>query len=140
MFGTRRVLHILIGAACSFIVAMSGCKDNLPKTAPVKGSITYQGKAVAQGSVMFQPDDGPAATAPIKDGQYVLKTFRDGDGAILGNHKVTVISLEDQSGRLPEDRSPLPRPLVPLEFSFADKSGLSAKVEDKHNIIDFHMK
>jgi len=118
----------------------AGCGDNSPKTAPVKGTVTYKGKPVPQGSIMFQPEEGAAATAQIKDGQYVLKTFRDADGAVLGTHKVTVISLEDQSNRLPEDRNPLPPALVPLDFSFADKSGLSAVVEDKQNIIDFHLK
>src|SRR5262245_29306401 len=118
------------GALLVLGLSMMGCSDNLPKRAPVKGMITYKGKSVPQGTIMFQPDDGPAATAPIKDGQYVLKTFRDGDGAVLGKHRVTVISMEDQSGRLPEDRNPLPPAIVPLDFSFPDKSGLTAQVED----------
>jgi hypothetical protein len=119
---------------------LTGCADKGPKTAPVKGTITYQGKAVPQGTIMFQPAEGQAATGQIKDGNYILKTFKDGDGALPGNHKVTVISLADQSGLLPEQRNPLPPAIVPLTFSFPDQSGLTAVVEDKPNVINFDLK
>jgi hypothetical protein len=121
------------------LLFLAGCGDKGMKTAPVKGTITYKGRLVPHGTVMFQPKDGPAATGAIKDGLYVLQTDKR-DGAVLGPHKVTVISLADQSGRLPEQRNPLPPPIVPLEYSFADKSGLTALVEDKENVLDFHLK
>jgi hypothetical protein len=119
---------------------LAGCSDGRLKTAPVKGTITYNGKPVPQGSIMFQPEQGPAATANIKNGSYSLKTYKNDDGAILGKHKVTVISLEDQAGRLPEDRNPLPPPIVPLKYNFPDKSGLTAEVKDEPNTFDFHLK
>ena len=126
-------------AACWLAAAilLVGCSSGRLKTAPVQGTITYNGKPVPQGSIMFQPVDGPAATANINNGSYSLKTYRDGDGAVLGKHKVTIVSLEDQSGRLPEDRNPLPPPIVPLKYSFPDKSGLTAEVKDERNTIDF---
>lgn len=122
-----------------FLLLLASCAERHPKTAPVKGTITYQGKRVPQGSIMFQPLEGPAATGNIRNGDYVLKTFAADDGAILGNHKVTIISMGDQSGRLPEDRNPLPPAIVPLKFSFPDQSGLTALVEDKLNIVDFRL-
>jgi hypothetical protein len=122
------------------LLLLVGCGEQRIKTAPVKGTVTYKGRPVPHGTVMFQPDDGPAATGEIRDGAYVLKTYRDGDGAVLGKHKVTVISLDDQANRLPEDRSPLPPAIVPLKYSFPDKSGLTAVVEDKPNVIDFPLK
>jgi hypothetical protein len=109
----------LPGLGLAALLLLSGCGDNHIKTFPVEGTITYNGKAVPGGSIMFQPKDNkdaPAATANIKDGRYVLKTYRDGDGAVLGEHTVTVISLEDQSGRLPEERNPLPPAVVPLKY------------------------
>jgi hypothetical protein len=122
------------------LLLLIGCGPSGPKTAPVKGTITYKGAPVPQGTIMFQPDSGPAATAEINNGAYVLKTFRDGDGAVLGNHKVTVISLANQKELLPEERKPLPPPMVPLDYSFPDKSGLTAVVEDKVNIFNFDLK
>jgi hypothetical protein len=127
----------------SALLFLIGCGDSHIKTFPVEGAITYKGKPVPGGSIMFQPKDAkeaPAATADIKNGRYVLKTYKDGDGAVLGQHTVTVISLEDQTGRLPEDRNPLPPAVVPLKYSFADKSGLTAVVENKKNTIDFDLK
>ena len=138
--GAPRIRAALGTAWLMLLVLLAGCGPRGPKTAPVKGTITYQGKPVPYGTIMFQPEDGPAATSNISNGSYDLKTFRPGDGAVLGSHKVTVISLEDQSGRLPEDRNPLPPAVVPLSYSFPDQSGLTAVVEDKHNVIDFALK
>jgi hypothetical protein len=125
----------LLGA----VLAAAGCGPGGPKLAPVRGTITYQGARVPHGTVMFQPDNGPAAIGEIHNGAYSLKTDTR-NGALLGPHKVTVISLTDQSARLPEDRNPLSPPLVPLHYSFPDKSGLSAVVEDKDNVVDFDLK
>ncbi len=138
----KRFVFSTATVACfALVFFVAGCSgEKRLKTASVQGTITYKGKAVPQGSVMFQPENGPAATGNINNGKYVLKTYRDGDGAVLGSHKVTVISLEDQSGRLPEERNPLPPAIVPLKYSFADKSGLTAQVEDKSNTIDFELK
>ena len=141
MIGTPKRLGFLVTSMAALLALfLGGCGDKGPKLAPVKGAITYKGKPVPQGSIMFQPDEGPAATAEIQDGNFTLKTFKDGDGAVLGKHKVTVISLPDQSGLLPENRNPLPTPLVPFDYSFPDKSGLTAVVENKPNVINFDLK
>jgi hypothetical protein len=130
-----------IPAACLGVVllAASGCGPQGPKLAPVRGTVTWKGNPVPYGTVMFQPENGPAATGEIKNGAYVLLTDRR-KGAVVGRHRVTVISLADQSNRLPEERAPLPPPLVPLEYSFPDRSGLTAEVQDKENVIDFPLK
>lgn len=137
----KRFLRPGTAVAClAALLLAAGCGDKGMKTAKVSGTITYKGKLVPQGSIMFQPQAGPAATGDIENGKYTLKTYRAGDGAVLGSHKVTIISLEDQSGRLPEDRNPLPPPIVPLKYNFPDKSGLTANVEDTANTIDFDLK
>jgi hypothetical protein len=142
MIGVReRSSGIPAGLVClATLLSLGGCADKGPKTAPVQGTVTYNGKPVPHGTIMFQPADGPAAVAQIREGAYQLKTFTDGDGAVPGRHKVTVISLADQSGRLPEQRNPLPPAVVPLKFSFPDQSGLTADVEDKPNVINFDLK
>ena len=122
----------------AFALTLFGCRRG-PKLAPVHGSITYKGKPVPQGTILFTPENGPSATGEIKDGQYSLMTDNKWNGAVPGKHTVTIMSLADQAGLLPEHRSPLPPPIVPLEYSFADKSGLTAQVEDKDNVIDFHL-
>ena len=83
-------MKLLLFAAGVSLVLVAGCSEQGMKTAPVQGTITYAGKPVPQGSIMFQPEHGPNAMANIKNGAYVLKTYRDGDGAVVGKHKVTL--------------------------------------------------
>ena len=61
-------------------------------TVPVKGKVTYQGKPLTQGSVTFEPDGtGREANGSIQpDGTFVLSTFKEGDGALVGVHRIAV--------------------------------------------------
>lgn len=61
-------------------------------TVPVKGKVIYRGKPLTQGQIVFRPTDaGREATGQIKpDGTFALTTHKDGDGAVVGTHKVTV--------------------------------------------------
>ena len=71
---------------------LSGCGARRPETALVTGRVTFGGKAVASGRVVFDPADGkhPAQGVIEPDGRYTLTTFNSGDGALLGKHQVTI--------------------------------------------------
>jgi hypothetical protein len=139
----RRDLWLLVALAGLGPCLVLGCskKTGMP-TAPVVGKVTYRGKPVPTGTVMFTPDEGPAATGNIApDGTYRLTTYREGDGAVIGRHKVTITALQDMGNLLPEQRSPTPPPLVPVKYLSAETSGLTAEVKpDVTNTIDFHLK
>jgi hypothetical protein len=124
-----------------FAVAAVGCGGNERKTAVVTGKVTYKGKPVPTGTITFVPKTpGPPATGELRpDGTYTLTTYRDGDGAVLGEHTVMITALQDMSDRLPEDRNPLPPPIIPSKYSSVSTSGLTATVEDKENAIDFNL-
>jgi hypothetical protein len=71
--------------------------------APVKGRVTFNGKPVKEAAITFAPvpktdkdkEPGKPATGfTDEDGYYELSTFEPLDGAIVGNHKVTVM-LDD---------------------------------------------
>ena len=47
------------------LVVLTGCGSNGPKLASVRGTVTYKGKKLPYGTVMFQPDEGQAATGEI---------------------------------------------------------------------------
>jgi hypothetical protein len=103
--------------------------------------VTYKGKPVPTGTVMFVPEKGPAATGEIgKDGTYSLSTYGKNDGAVLGKHKIAVTALADMSGRMPEDRNPLPPPIVPEKYLDQDRSGLTAEIKEGPNTVNLELK
>ena len=126
--------------AALFIGAFIGCGRDQSRTAIVRGKITYQGKPVPSGTISFIPTAGPTATGEIQpDGTYTLTTYKTGDGAVTGKHSVVVVAMQDMSSRLPEDRSPMPEPIVPLKYTSIATTDLRAVVEDKENTIDFDL-
>lgn len=65
-------LHRLIGAA--LLLALIGCGRSPYK---LSGSVTYDGKPVPAGEIVFMPDPGegnrgPGVLADIKDGRYEM--------------------------------------------------------------------
>ena len=79
------------------LLCLAGC--GRAGMAPVKGKVTWKGKAVKQAALAFAPvpksDDDKAPGKPATgftdaDGSYILSTFRAGDGAWIGSHRVTI--------------------------------------------------
>src|SRR5262245_3718556 len=119
----------LIGVSVAAL-ALAGCGSSGPKTAPVRGTVTYKGKPVPNGTVTFIPDAGHHATGDIRpDGSYTLTTFKPGDGAVPAKYKVIVVAMQDMTGRLPEDRTPLPPPIVPNKYTSIATTDLVAEVK-----------
>jgi hypothetical protein len=124
----------------------AGCGSSSQGLALVKGKVTYKGKPVPNGTINFLPTNGnkPSASGEIQsDGSYSLKTFvsnRPSDGAVVGQHKVVIVAMVDMASRLPEERIPLPPPIVPVKYTSPATSDLTAEVENKENMIDFDLK
>ncbi len=124
--------------ALGWAVLLSGCGGSPYRTVPVGGTVTYQGQPVTSGTVTFVPDKpGPAASGAIRpDGTYALST--DGvPGAVPGRYTVMIISLGNTAGALPEQRNPLPPLRLPEKYSNNRRSGLTAEVLDRNNVINF---
>jgi hypothetical protein len=130
-----RVCFVVLLVAALF---PSGCNRG-PKTAPVRGRVTYEGKPVPNGAVAFIPEGGTTATGEIgPDGAYTLTTFRKGDGAVLGAHKVVITALD--AGKGGEAAASLPAPLIPVKYMNLATTDLRAEVKDRENIIDFDLR
>lgn len=124
---------IILVAIC---LTQAGCGASGPTKYPVSGKVTYRGRAVPTGSVMFVPEDGPAAVGPISaDGSYRLE-------AVLGKHRVGIMAIpQPPPGTHERDNVPLAEPLVPAKYNRADLSGLGAEVRPGvENAIDFNLK
>ncbi|WDI41619.1 hypothetical protein [Bremerella sp. P1] len=77
----------------ALLAFVTGCfgGNGYPKTAPVKGVITYKGKPLADANVSFIPSGGrPASGTTNSNGEFELTTFVQGDGALPGEHHVLV--------------------------------------------------
>jgi len=89
-----------LSLVCWFAV---GCGAGY-ETASVKGRVTLDGKPLAGGQIVFAPategeEELPNAAAIIgPDGTFELE-----DGAVVGNHKVTVVGEKKMGGPTDED-------------------------------------
>jgi hypothetical protein len=120
--------------------------------------VTFNGKPVPAGTIMFHPDAGPAAVGVIgPDGTYTLTTMRPGDGAVVGSHRVTIQATAVGQGSLadpknfeeemqlaqrkdPKAKVLLPGKvdwIVPEKYSRPDTTDLTAQVRSGTNSIDF---
>lgn len=77
-----------------YILLVGGCADN-SGTYPASGTLTFDnGMPVAGARIEFQlsaDTTSPTASAYADpDGNFVLRTFGDRDGALPGEHKVTI--------------------------------------------------
>jgi hypothetical protein len=64
-------------------------------TLPASGTLLYNGEPAKDAKVIFTPKTGRPATGKTdEDGRFVLSTFEPGDGAVPGNHLVTISDLK----------------------------------------------
>jgi len=101
-----------------------------PKTAPISGTVTVDGKPLGEGTIMFipkHPNKGPAGRGIIRDGKYdeitAYRTKRGG-GAVIGPNLVII--------RLPEE-SPVQ---VPGKYGNPMKTPLLFEVKPGKNTFD----
>ena len=83
---------VIATAALSPCWGCGGSAARTMTTLPVKGKVTYKGQPLVRGTVLFEPDGaGREARGEIKtDGTFVLSTHKEGDGAVPGNHRVSI--------------------------------------------------
>ena len=154
------MIHTKLNAAVKLAVAFVllavtiGCGGD-DRVATVRGTVTLDGEPVGDASVTFMPKEGgrPAFGMTDADGAYELTTFKEADGAMVGNHLVTVTAFEEEVnakaeaaaeelGSLAEVMHPNARPkqtwIVPQVYSESETSGLEFEVKrGEKNQADF---
>lgn len=105
-------------ASAAGLVALllaTGCGDAGYDVAPVTGTVTLDGKPFVWGSVMFAPIQASAANADAgkpafgmldAQGHFALSTYADQDGAVVGDHRVTVFCVDDGPNGAPPTTVP----------------------------------
>ena len=135
VIGSGLVLVLLIVAGCA--------KPGTDPTVKVTGTVTYKGTPVSGASVGFFPEKGrPGSGTTDAQGKFTLSTFRRGDGAVPGLHKVTIADVVEtpKKGTPEAEKWQPPPPRFPAKYADAKKSGLTAEVKqgDK-NDFTFNM-
>jgi hypothetical protein len=126
-------LMICRALALLAVAFLAGCGPNM---VTVTGNVTYRGKPVESGTVMFQPESGPVARGAIQpDGSFRLKTDNLGDKMPVGNYKVRIASYLAGTSLGPEEREATTGTLaIPRRYAHFGLSGLEREVTaDKHH-------
>src|SRR5256885_12551631 len=101
MLSFRR--HIAPVVSLVFFSDLAGCHRSPLELAPTHGKVTIANKPLTSGKVRFaaiaKGDDvnpGKPAWGKIEsDGTFRLTTYRNDDGAVVGDHWVTIINSEE---------------------------------------------
>jgi hypothetical protein len=102
--------------AVTLMLFTVGCgRARGPARHDLSGSVTFHGKPVPVGTISFAPDtskgnDGPGASAEIKDGVY---SIRPGRGTIGGPHVVSISGFDGKPYKIGQDVYRAGKPLFP---------------------------
>ncbi|WP_233198903.1 MULTISPECIES: hypothetical protein [Pirellulaceae] len=122
---------------CLLLMALlTGCGSKGPETGHVSGKVTYKGKALPTGTIVFVPEkegDLMAFAEIQQDGTYVAGTEQFGPGVPLGKHRVMISAFIDHGPEVSAES------LLPEKYGSDRKSGLTADVEPGENIVDFSL-
>lgn len=131
----------------TLVIAMFGCNSG-PRMAPVKGTVTYDDKPIAKGTIRFESPGYRPSTGKIINGEIVeMTTTRAGDGVPVGAHKIAVWATEDA------DSAVVPNPgeskvganymsgksLIRVDYNNPDTSGLTAEIKPGENVLAFKL-
>lgn len=134
----------LIGAALIGTSSVGcGGPAGLPNMVPIRGTVSYEGKMLTEGTVIFAPtaSDGRQARGTIQsDGSFRLTTLKQNDGAQQGEYKIVVIALEPHPGE-PPSREEVEAAgglikrgyVVPERYTSAGTTDLTELVNDNHS-------
>ncbi len=122
-------LVALVGSAL-----LIGCGGSGSNRHPVSGTVTFKGKALAQGTIQFLPQakQNTQGLAPITNGAYEV-----GGGLEPGPYKVVISSADSKSKEepLPGESGEPGAEKIPAEFNV--KSKVVKEVAAGKNQFDF---
>jgi len=105
----------------------SGCRQS--ETIKVTGTVTFNGKPAEEAEVMFTPATGRMASGVTDNaGRFELSTNSPGDGAMPGDHKITIVQYYPPGKPPPMTPGPLPS-RFPAKYGDLSQTPFSAKVE-----------
>ncbi len=143
MFTCRIASRLLVGLLATAWVAGCG-SSSAPKTIKAQGKVTFDGKSLGVGRVIFQPvkpaegcPSRPAIGSLQADGSFELSSFQPGDGLVPGEYQIAVNT--QTSGPTPENPNAPEVWAAPRRYGNPATSGLSATVPaDARHTLEFN--
>ena len=119
------------------IFGLVGCSDTERPIYPVRGIVRFpDGKVLRDGSVEFEiigVEKPVTATGKVQpDGSFVLGTYQRDDGALVGKHRVVVVS-NNNSGSLHERPGFVQESVLHEKYRSYRSSGLTYEVKPETN-------
>jgi hypothetical protein len=121
------------------VVAAIGCGG--PRTGEVEGKVTFEGKAVTEGSVtLLNPKEGGSYEGQINsDGTFAVK-----NRVVVGEYLVVItppmIMMDTDPGKSPPAPVEKPAPNIPQKYRQQGSTNLKADVKEGKNTFEFDMK
>jgi hypothetical protein len=112
-----------------FLVLLSlsvvGCGDGKPPKYELSGTVTFDGKRVPEGSIMFRPSDNRSApeTTQIVDGKYSLQ-LPAGQKSVMIEASRFVGPVDKTMGQRPRDQ------YIPFKYNVESKLTMEVKAEN----------
>jgi len=144
-------------ASAMLVVGCSGRSDR-PPLGHVRGTVTYQGKPLATGSLVFEVPGARQAQGKIVDGKITeAGAYAADDGVPLGTARIAVFATEANQPskmQLPTKRpanpgeamssgmgkTPVGKSLIPAKYNDPSTSGLTWKIEAGENNLTLELK
>lgn len=117
-------------ALAGLFAAVSGCGGSGPKMSEITGTVKYDGKEIAEGDIMFYPEDknvGPEG-GKIKDGKYTMKVKE-------GKNSVRILATRAVPGKKGPMGEDFVEQYIPEKYN--DKTTLTAEVTSGKKQYDF---
>jgi predicted small lipoprotein YifL len=106
--GLLRAYKPLLAVAA--VLPLIGCGHDGPRTVPVFGKVTFEGRKPPDACRLFFRPVGPSAARPAvaqaeRDGTYRVKAFKDADGLLPGTYSLNVSYIDVKPGADPDVES-----------------------------------
>jgi hypothetical protein len=129
-------------AVAALTLMMIGC-DRGPTRIPIKGTVTYKGTPVAEGTIVFIPKEAAKGTqeaAPISGGQYAIPAA---NGLMVGEYHVSVSAPAEPVSKPAPDTPPgVPKrsykELLPEHYNRDSKLSIDVTADGKR-VFDFQL-
>jgi hypothetical protein len=125
--------RLYAGAIAVAIVSLSGCGSDRPKTIPIDGRVTINGKEPGEiGKIFFTPTKAaegyatrPASGSFNAAGHYRVMSWAPDDGLVPGHYTVSVNPADpNKTG-------------IPAKYQLSNSSGLEVDVPADERKVEF---